>query len=200
MTRDWKGPRRRHSIRIGLSDDILQFLHRPVEAFHVSDVQHDAAPFGHLEQFLGFRQRGSDRLFDQHVHAGVEKLTGDLIVHGRRHRDADHVDFPQEIVVIRQRGGVIGIRQVLNTLRVNVDDPDQLHLRQFRQNSYVIPPHLTHPDHTSSHWASLPALKVHRATPPLWASACHVSPPLPAVPTSRPGRNVRHNAADVLIP
>ena len=59
---------------------------------------------GDLDQLVGLEQFERDRLFQQHVLAGLEAIARDRIVVGfRRGRDVDHLDpvVLDDVVIVR---------------------------------------------------------------------------------------------------
>src|ERR687888_192373 len=59
-----------------IPDDVFQFLHRTIEAFDMSDMQHGAALLRQLEKLLCLGECGGNRLLDEDMDAGLEKLPG----------------------------------------------------------------------------------------------------------------------------
>ena len=76
---------------------------RRIETFHVSDLELQSAFVGQLREQRRLGARARHRLFDEHVHAVLEKEAGQREMLGRRRRDRDRVDFADELAMILQR-------------------------------------------------------------------------------------------------
>ena len=64
------------SMYFGLRSCDAAAVEGRIESLDVADLEHDAAPPGDGHQFVGLGQRGTERLFDQHVDAGFEQFAG----------------------------------------------------------------------------------------------------------------------------
>ena len=57
-----------------VADEIARCFQRRVEALHVPDLQHLARALDRIGELLAFLDRDADRLFAQHVLAGLQRL------------------------------------------------------------------------------------------------------------------------------
>ena len=74
-----------------------------IEPLDVADLEHDVAPPGGGHQLVGLGRRGAERLFDQQVDAGFEKLAGDAMVQAGGRGDHRGVELVEQIGIVGQR-------------------------------------------------------------------------------------------------
>ena len=72
-----------HFKKHGLGDERRGGPDRRIEAFQVSDLADAIQTLRQANQFVGFRQRSSQRLFDQDIDAGFHQSARDLQVPDR---------------------------------------------------------------------------------------------------------------------
>ncbi len=73
------------------------------KALLMADGQNPARAGGERYQFIGVIEVGGDRLFDQHMRAGIEESPNDGRMRDRRRADAYEVDVTQEIAPVGNR-------------------------------------------------------------------------------------------------
>jgi hypothetical protein len=84
-----------------------------IEALRVADGEFEIAAPGDLDQLVGLEQFERDRLFQEHMLAGLEAIARDRIVVGfRRGRDVDHADpvVVDDVAIVRCRRRRVGQR------------------------------------------------------------------------------------------
>src|SRR5713101_2075416 len=146
----YEGPQPPGLDQDGPLDDLAQLLHRPVEALHVAHVEHPPTMARHAKELLGLFQRGGHRLFDEHVHARLEQVAGDLEVPLRRNGHRRDVDEPGQLLV-----GCDGPRPVLRgdlagPRRIGVADRHELDVPQLRQRENVVLAHVPRAHHAGA--------------------------------------------------
>jgi len=73
-------------------DQLASLLEDGIETLEMPHLENDSRTLGGIGQALGRRRVGSERLLDQHVHAGGSRLHADLCVRERGNRNAHDVD------------------------------------------------------------------------------------------------------------
>ena len=76
---------------------------RRIESLDVADLQHELLTLGEAHQLLGLRERGGNRLFDQHMNAAEQQLTGDLKVQHRGRGDDRGIGHTDQIAEVSER-------------------------------------------------------------------------------------------------
>jgi hypothetical protein len=127
--------------------DLLELVHRPVEALDVADVQDGAATLGHRAQLAPLLQRGRHRLFHQDADAGLQEIARHVEMLLGGHGHAGHVHAADQVSVIAERFGLVPAGDALGAVRIDVGHPDQLGLGQLGVDQHVVLPHVAGPDH-----------------------------------------------------
>ena len=78
----------------------MQSLNSSIVALEVTHLEDALCASRHLDETLALRHRRGQRLLDQDVRAGFEKIFRYRVVQRRRRHDADGIDAAQQIVVI----------------------------------------------------------------------------------------------------
>ncbi len=143
----------------GVSHDILELLHSPIKAFHMSYVEHGAASPGEIEQLSCLRERRRNGLFDEDMDSGIQELACDGVMEGRGNSDADDIHFADQRPVIGQAHRIVCLRQFLSLVGVHIDDADELHIGKLCKDGDMVASHLAHPDDSRSDWPHLPPLE-----------------------------------------
>ncbi len=122
--------------------------HSRIKAFQVADLQDAGIALGGGYQLVGFLERSSHGLFDQHVHAGFEHSAACRSVALRGNGDADGIrPFRQQGVFAWNHARAEFGGDFRGAARIGVDNPHQLHAFNFAPDAHVVAPEFPYTNH-----------------------------------------------------
>src|ERR1700680_2588419 len=105
-----------------------------IEALQVSDLADAAQSLRQADEFVGFSERYRQRLFNQHVDAGLHQLPGGIEMMDRGHRTRGSLDFAVRGGELLDRTKTAAAELARNRgspRRIRVDNSDQTYGHAF---------------------------------------------------------------------
>src|SRR5436309_2549405 len=93
------------------------------------DLKNDLLRFRNLDQILRVFKGRRHRLFNQHVNAAFQALSGNAMMKRRGNSDADRLDLTEQILKMREGPAAMLGGNGLRTAVVRIDDRHEVRLR-----------------------------------------------------------------------
>src|SRR5438445_12667327 len=95
----------------------------------MSDLKNYLLRFRNLDQILVVFKGRRHRLFNQHMNAAFQALSGDPMMKRRRNSDADRIDLTEQSLKIREGQASMLGGNGLRTAVVRIDNRNEVRLR-----------------------------------------------------------------------
>src|SRR5580700_1157040 len=118
-----------------------------VEAFDVADLKNAAVALRGSDERVGFVERCSDGLFEEHVNSGRKDAGADARVFDGWHGETDGVDaVGGECVQIAKNAGAEFRGNFLRAISIRVDDANELSTFDIAPDAHVVPSEIADAD------------------------------------------------------
>ena len=135
----------------GMGEKSLNRIPDGIEPLNVAHVQHQPFLLRTVDHLPTFVRRDSQRLFDQDVYACIETIQHDPPVLQRRHGDAHRVDFAQQASPVTEMSHTKAAPDFSTPGLVKINHTHQPGLGQFRINTSMMLPKMSHADNACFH-------------------------------------------------
>ncbi len=123
----------------GARDDFSDGDDGGIEAFDVADLKNAATAFRGGDERVGFIERCSDGLFNEHVNSGCQDARADARVFSGWNGKADGVDaVGRECVQVEKNAGAEFRGNFLRAVGVGIDDADEFGALGFAPNANMV--------------------------------------------------------------